>query len=390
MSSRLPERLAVLASAALAVLAAIACGERAPPAPGAGTSRVETPAGGDASAPSVVELAAVEPERPLRRVPLAKGAAHQLYPIDAGHFVYDALRGFTRRPSANQRYVFEEHAGGEYAAKTNALAMREDAEPAEKRPDLRVLVTGDSHTDGACENSESFANVCEALLAARNPQRSVEVLNAGNGSYSFYNYLGVLERFAGLRPHVLVVCVYGGNDWGEALAPWHFHHNGERPRAGGDYDQRLAAALRVRDGWGRQAVNQSHNQYLYFAREPGQVAVALRAGLSVTEELRKQCARDGIRFVVAYLPPLVDVQRERLLPSIDEVDAALGLDARALAITDELADHYLGWCERAGIETLDLRPLLRAHAAEPLYWRADLHLAVRGHELVGAALAERL
>jgi lysophospholipase L1-like esterase len=342
-----------------------------------------------ASAPSV-DLALVEPEIPLRRAPLTKGTAHQLYPIDAGHYVYDALRGFTRRPNASQRYVFEEHDGGGYTARTNALALREDSEPAEKRPDLRVLVTGDSHTDGACENSESFANRCEALLAAADLARTVEVLNAGNGSYTFDNYLGVLERFAGLRPRVLVVCVYGGNDWGEALAPWHYHHNTERPRAGGDYDQRLTAALRVRDGWGRQVVNQSHNQYLYFAREPAEVATALRAGLSVTAELRRQCARDGIRLVVAYLPPLVDVQRERLQPSIDEVDAVLGLDAPALAITDELADRYLAWCAREAIETLDLRPLLREHAAEPLYWRADLHLSVRGHELVGAALAERL
>ncbi|TAJ16298.1 MAG: hypothetical protein EPO68_11350 [Planctomycetota bacterium] len=383
MCCRRAERNRFASALASLALVAAACGERAEPAPAAAQPTL-------ALDPAAVDLAAVEPERPLERATLAKSAAHQLYPIEAGHYVYDALRGFTRRPSASQTYSFEEHAGGSYTARTNALAMREDAEPAEVRPDLRVLVTGDSHTDGACENSESFANRCEALLAAADAGRTVEVLNAGNGSYSFYNYLGVLERCAGLRPHVLVVCVYGGNDWGEALAPWHYHHHGERPRAGGDYDARLSAALRVRDGWGRQAVNQSHNQYLYFAREPAQAAVALRAGMSVTEELRRQCARDGIRFVVAYLPPLVDVQRERILPSIDEVDAALGVDAAALAITDALADRYLAWCAREKIETLDLRPLLRAHAEEPLYWRADLHLSVRGHELVGAALAERL
>ena len=36
---------------------------------------------------------------------------------------------------------------------------------AEVAPDLRVLVTGDSHVEGVCANSESCASVLERLLA---------------------------------------------------------------------------------------------------------------------------------------------------------------------------------------------------------------------------------
>jgi GDSL-like Lipase/Acylhydrolase family len=360
------------------VLCCAACHERPPQA--------LSPAAAAASV-AAVELA---PEQPLRAGRWSESDARRVFPIEAGYFVFDEWRGFTRRPSTSRSYVFGEHPAEGFSARTNALAMREDAEPSAARPDLRVLVTGDSHTDGACENAESFANRAEALLAARKPGPSREVLNAGCGSYSFYNYLGVLERCAGLDPDVFVVCVYGGNDWGEALAPWHHHHGTQRPESGGDYDERLSAALAVHDGWGRQAVSQSHNQYLYFQRQPEQLELGLRAGVSVCEELRRRCAEARIRLIVAYLPPMVDVQRARLLPHIDDVDRRLGLDASTLAATDALADRFMAWCADAGIETLDLRPTLRAAADEPLYWRTDLHLAVEGHERVARALVERL
>ncbi|MBM3978061.1 MAG: hypothetical protein FJ299_13875 [Planctomycetes bacterium] len=348
-----------------------------------------------ASAPPVTAAASVAalelaPEQPLRAGRWSEADARRVFPIEAGYFVFDEWRGFKRRPSTSRSYVFGEHHAGGFSARTNALAMREDAEPSATPPGLRVLVTGDSHTDGACDNAESFANRAEALLAARRPDRSCEVLNAGCGSYSFYNYLGVLESCARLEPDVFVVCVYGGNDWGEALAPWHHHHGTQRPESGGDYDQRLSEALAVHDGWGRQAVSQSHNQYLYFQRQPEQLELGLRAGVSVCEELRRRCVQARIRLIVAYLPPMVDVQRSRLLPHIDEVDRRLGLDASTLASTDALADRFLAWCEDAQIETLDLRPILRTAAEEPLYWRTDLHLAVEGHERVARALVERL
>jgi lysophospholipase L1-like esterase len=326
-------------------------------------------------------------EQPLAYWPLTAAEIRSVYPLPQAGYLPDPLQGFKRKPSHEQRFVFAEHAGGGFLIRTNALSLREDAEPAAQRPDLRVLVAGDSHTDGACDNAESFANLLEADLGAADPRRAIEVLNAGMGSSSFYNYLGTFERLLSLEPHVFLVVVYGGNDWGEALAPWHHYHRSERPSAGGDYDARLDAGLAVHGGWGRQAISQSHNQYLYFQREPAQAELALRAALSVTAEIQRRCDAHGIEFCIAYLPPLVDVQRDVLQPHVDALDRALGLDADALAITERLAERYLAWCAAQRIRTLDLGPVLRAHANEPLYWLADLHLSVRGHQVVADALA---
>jgi hypothetical protein len=98
-----------------------------------------------------------------------------------------------------------------------------------QQPALRILVTGDSHTDGVCNNSESFTNLLEAELSAAHPGEAIEALNAGKGAYSFYNYLGVLERLLPLRPDVFVVAVYGGNDFVESLALRHTFEHGAPP-----------------------------------------------------------------------------------------------------------------------------------------------------------------
>ena len=73
--------------------------------------------------------------------------------------------------------------------------MREDGEPSAVKPDLRLLVAGASNVEGMCANAESATNVLEAALRERLPGKTVEALNAGVGSSSFYNYLPVLERY---------------------------------------------------------------------------------------------------------------------------------------------------------------------------------------------------
>jgi hypothetical protein len=269
--------------------------------------------------------------------------------------------------------------------RTNSLSMREDEEPAAVKPDLRVLVTGDSHTDGACDNSESWANRLEALLRAARPGRSVEVLNAGTGSYSFYNYLGVLQKYLVLRPDVFVVCVYGGNDWGEALAPWHLYQGTPRAVGEKDYWERIFAAQKVREGWGNNAINQSHNQYIHFQTFPEQVENALRAGLAVMQEIAGLCSKNGVRLVCLYLPPAVDVQYALNAEGFDEVGRALQLDPHALEVTNRLADRFGAALRERGVEFVDLRTRF-AGQTERLYWNADLHINLRGNDEAARAL----
>jgi hypothetical protein len=82
---------------------------------------------------------------------------------------------------------------------------------------VRVLVTGDSHTEGVCTNAESFTHLLEGALADARPGAAVEAINSGLSGYNLYNYLGVLEKGRALGPDVFVVTVYGGNDFAAAV-----------------------------------------------------------------------------------------------------------------------------------------------------------------------------
>lgn len=316
---------------------------------------------------------------------LSEDEAKQLYPLSNPGYRYDPFTGFCRRPNQKMSFAFPDHAGGSFEIRTDALSLRRDGEPAEQRPSLRVLVTGDSHTDGACDNSEHFAQRLELMLRSERGDAAIEVLNAGMGSFSFYNYLGQLEKHAALRPHAFVICVYGGNDWGELLGPWHHYHGTQRPEVGGDYRERMTRTQKLLGGWGAEAISQGYNQYIYFQHQPDQAELALRAAEEVTREIHGLCERLGVRLIVAYLPPAMDTQREAFREGFEPVEQELGLAPESRAITAQLASRYLAWLREQGIEGLDLTPSL-AQSQPMLYWKRDLHINVDGHQRVAEAL----
>ena len=84
--------------------------------------------------------------------------------------------------------------------------MSEDGEVLDPRIGPRILMTGDSHAAGVCENSESFTNVLEALLTEERGT-PVEAINAAQGGFDHYNYLGILEH-------------YGADISGKRIAMW--------------------------------------------------------------------------------------------------------------------------------------------------------------------------
>jgi hypothetical protein len=155
--------------------------------------------------------------------------AHLLPAIDKNQ-VYDEHLLARRKPHFQGHIDLAEHPQGGWDIRTNALGLREDQEVPEEKADLRVLVVGDSHVDGLCANADSFPNLLEASLSERHPGRTIEVVNAGTGGWSFYNYLGALEGLAYLRPDVFVVVVYGGNDFQGAMSLHHFQRGERAPR----------------------------------------------------------------------------------------------------------------------------------------------------------------
>jgi len=319
----------------------------------------------------------------LVRVPLDEDLVAKLMPLDQGHRVWDPYCYFRSDPDLDYEREWAEYEGGAFRIRTNSLGLRMDREPAGERPDLRVWVAGDSHLTGVCANPDCTTGRLEALLAAADPARSVQVFNGSQGAYSFYHYLGVLERALALdlAPDVFVVVVYGGNDF-LAVYLWHFFTGTRRVARTPDQTRRFTRAAEQYPA----AIGQVLNAVEYF-RVGGEEEVenALVMATQTTDEIRLLCETRGIELVLAYLPAPSEVPG-----AAEPGEIAAGLESLGLAQDDlsrigEMADRYLDAARGLGVEVVDLRPAFRA-AERELYWRRDLHLAVAGHELAARAL----
>lgn len=265
----------------------------------------------------------------------------------------DPFVHYRYRPGIVRRHPWPEHPEGEWTLRTNSLGMREDAEPAARQPDLRVLVAGDSHTDGVCNNDESFASLLEARLAGERAGETVEVLNAGRGGYGFYQYLGTLERFLDLRPDVLVVTVYGGNDFDNVLTPYHRYNGTTRPPGSALYRDALAAILEREEL--QPPLAQGLSACKYFDLHPEEMETALQAARDVTTEILVTCLRHGVHPIFVYLPTLAGTEWDSDAEVLDELALLLELSADGLASIDRLADSYLDFLRQRRVDVVDLR-----------------------------------
>jgi len=293
-------------------------------------------------------------------------------------YVYDPLLSFRRASHMSSWHELAEHPKGGWLLRTNGLGMRNDAELSAQRPDMRVLVTGDSHTEGVCSNDESFAARIGADLEARDPRPRVEVLNAGVSGYAVYNYLGVLERYGReLAPDVFVVVLYGGNDFSGTLKFQRYFH--ARPKwAIGPYDRKRLPKS--------EAMPQEFTQLVYFLNNPGDVEVANRTLRVLTAEMQGLCEEMGIRLVGAYLPPPTRGQPRLFGELAASVRAALGLPPDYDDPSDRMATAWLAYLAESGIPHVDLREAFGA-SDESCYWTRDSHINLRGHRIVAEQLA---
>jgi hypothetical protein len=293
--------------------------------------------------------------------------------------VYDPWTYVRSQPFQDVVNSWPEHPEGRWRLRTNGEGLREDHELG--TADLRVLVAGDSHTFGICSNAESFPNLLEARLAARHPGKSVEVFNAGDAGFSFYNYFGTLLRFQAFAPQVFVVAVYAGNDFVEVT---HLHHrfhrtpSVERPPG---FQKTRARALEV----AKHALGQCFSSVFSLARLPGEYEKARGAALELCTEMKQVCDERGIALLVCLIPPACDGARAEPHAEMARAISVLGLAPEELNISARLAADFLQDLAGAGIATLDMSPIFAAQT-EPPFWDLDLHMDLAGHRLVAEAL----
>ena len=100
---------------------------------------------------------------------------------------------------------------------SNAEYFLVEAEPTEvAKRGLRILVAGDSHTQGAVGVAETFPNLLEACLRAAG-RADCEVLNAGVAFTGPRCYLERLRHYLFLEPDVFVAALFTGNDFWDDL-----------------------------------------------------------------------------------------------------------------------------------------------------------------------------
>ncbi len=350
--------------------------------------------GSDPAAAPVSEGGEVEGNpalSPLLRRPLGQQQVAKLYgKTFKGMLVYDPDTLFWERPNRSWKQRFAEHPRREWQLTTNASGCRQSTDLREETPDLRILITGDSHTAGVVPLEENFAFVLEDALMASAPDRSVESINAGKGGFDFYNYIGVLDKFADAEPDVFVLAVFGGNDFMACVRPYRYFNN-LPPLPTPDPEESLV--VRAIGDETRGLIPQDLNQLTVFRRSPMDVEYASIAAKQMLVSFRATCAERDIEFLLVLIPPCGDVQRDIIQPEFDDAVSRLHLSEADLEVSGKLADQFLEDAEELGVRAIDMRPIFRA-SEEPCYWRSDLHINTLGHALVAreleAALRHRL
>jgi lysophospholipase L1-like esterase len=313
---------------------------------------------------------------------------HRLRPHFGGerdYYMRDAIAGHIHRPRALREFEWPEHPDGKIVMRTNNMGFREDADTPLAKPAgvLRVLVTGDSHTDGVVSNPETFVSVAERI--AIESGQALEMLNGGVGYYGPQNYRGFLERFLPLRPDIFVVALYTGNDFIDALRIESENRRLTLPERPPNYFGNLAQLEDKAPAYAGQVLNQA----LLFKAFPELTHVARELTQEAFTRIHEICERERIRLLVLLLPAKTDVE-----PDTDAETTSLAVRLARLSpaeagIGNDLAQEIANWLDERGIAYLDLREPLSSEPDE-LYWRSDLHLNHAGHGVVGRLLAEAL
>jgi lysophospholipase L1-like esterase len=333
------------------------------------------------------ESAELFEEEQLRREPVTEEVARQLFSaIQGERVIFDPDCYFWEIGNYAGRVSFPEHPSGSWPIETNAEGFRKSVDVLEAPPDLRVLVTGDSHTAGRVPNAEQFANLLEARLAAQDPARSVEALNGGKGAYSFYNYLGVLEKWGHLEPDVFVMAVYAGNDFAAPVRVYRYFNQLGAPEA---LEPRLERKWRRVAAAHKSLVTQEMNQVLAFAMRPEEIPMAEALARQATRAVRDLCRERGVRLIVIYIPTCAQVQPRLVQARVDDLCQRMELSPEDLARSAQVGQGYLDFLALEGIQTIDMSPIF-AGSSEACYWTSDLHINTLGHELIAEALVREL
>lgn len=349
----------------------------------------------------------------------------------------------------------DEHSSGSIIIKRNNCGFREDADTPISKPEgtFRILVLGDSHTDGVCLNTESYANLLEADLNASDLGQKFDVINAGQVTFSPYQewwlYETIGRRFS---PDLIIVGMYAGNDYWDLMqrkdrvhlapaeggfvhaepapAPTSTSPPTNAPEQQAD-SQSIARRLKnvVRDysstyhalasidslrtlfgnpprysplelriqklaPMAQAAYWQSLGQAAHFASAPGDLPVADAAWRHTVRLFESSAARDGAELLFLVIPSLQEICPEIDPDGLSTATATLELTPEQANLSSRVRTMAATAVRDSGYEVFDLFDELstsrKTNPSNRLFYRFDHHLAPDGQRVVADALLRRL
>lgn len=278
-------------------------------------------------------------------------------------YATDSIAGHIKKSDLDVHFQWKDHNEGRFTIITNNLGFREDSntQVEKKENTTRILVTGDSHTDGVCNNPESFSNTLEEKLNLSESTLKWEIINGGAGYYTFQNYNGFLKRNLYLKPDKYIVTVYTGNDFIEAIFIDHSPTLIESVKRTW-YRVRKYVLFHDADQLG---LSQANLQQLYFELYPEVIKVAQNIAIRELSDIQFVCDENNIELIILMLP--------------SNLEAKLKYDA------SDLTQKVIETLEASSISHINLLPAFQ-QSEKDLFWKQDLHLNTEGHQVVASSL----
>lgn len=325
------------------------------------------------------------------------GRAPEVWEREPDYYVQHDVLEHVHRSHTSRTFPFAEHPTGQLTMTTEARGLRADEDVAVPHPRdgrFRVVVTGDSHTDGVVHNHEHFKEALADTLSARRAQAGlpgpVEVVNGGHGHWGPEHYARFFAAYDTLEPDACLVVLYDGNDFLDALA-WHERHGDRSLPRRPDHYERLAKVAEVVG----EAVSQQLNQDALLAGHPDLSQQSLDLTLAALLRARDACAARP--FAVAVLPSRHAVHAPSPTQST-AIATTLGLSPAERLSGRRLSRALMEGLSEAGVPATDTWPTLHlaAHGLpdktppQTMFWQTDHHLSVAGHAAVARHLDAEL
>jgi lysophospholipase L1-like esterase len=337
-------------------------------------------------------------------VGLRRWGSSEAAPAFQGLFTGDSVIGYRLQPGAHTRFTTVEF---DTEIAVNATGVRDDDELGPKPPgSKRIMILGDSLVLSVqVPFEQTFGEQLERRLNAGSPGEngSYRVVNAGVQGYGPVEQLLLFRRLvADVQPDVVVMTIFVGNDAEEALTS-QVKLTPDRPMLEVLQESVInrlrrtvrrsmvlqVLRLRVREATSRlqgpSAAPEAPHQ-TYAANPAPRIARGIALTRDTVEQLAREAAQAGARTAIVLMPArfqIDDADYGRLREIVAQAGGSLQRDAATERFASALGE--------TGLPMLDLLPVLRDAPPGPdLFFKENIHLTRRGHEVVGHALARFL